>query len=92
MGLFLYDVSTAFYERYRYCVVDLPKTSMWKADVVLEEILKCLKSKTSPPDLLIGMDSRFAMPVLRMVPTWCSDFIVRVYPPLPTPADMAKGC
>jgi len=84
------EYGEAFYERFRYFCVDVPRRATWKADVVLEEILKCLKSKHTPPDLLIGTDARFALPVLRIVPAWVADFILGLNP-LPIPAVMKKS-
>ena len=81
------EYGEAFYERFRYLFVDLPPRNTWKADVVLEEMLKCLKSKHTPPDLLIGTDARFALPILRILPAWCADFILRLSS-IPIPAVM----
>jgi hypothetical protein len=44
----------AYYERYRYIVVDVTGSVTWKsADAVTEEVPKCLKVKHTPSELLI---------------------------------------
>lgn len=79
--------STAYYERYRNLSVDMPRMVTWKADVVAEVVMKCLKMKHAPSDLLIGTDARFVLPILRMLPAWCSDFLFSLNRP-PIPAAM----
>ena len=81
----------AFFERYCFATVALPRKTTWKANVVVDEILKSLKSKRTAPDLLIGMDARYALPILKIVPEWCKDLLLSIYPPCPTPAVMKLG-
>ena len=84
------EYGEAFYDGYRYNTVDMPRMTTWKADVVIDEVLKCLKMQQSPPTLLVGTDARFLLPVLRMVPEWCADLILKSLNRRPVPAAMKR--
>ena len=61
----------------------------WKVDNVVRSILEQLKARHIPPEVLIGMDARFVIPITRMVPAWTLDIIRRMQV-RPLPAAMKK--
>jgi hypothetical protein len=69
----------------------MPKTVTWDVTVVVDEILKSLKSKTTPPDLLIGTDAKYSLPILRLLPEWFKDSMISIHLPIPIPAVMKKS-
>jgi NAD(P)-dependent dehydrogenase (short-subunit alcohol dehydrogenase family) len=83
------EYGETFREQAYKIVVELPRRSTWNAVVVLEQVMKCLKMKKVPGNVLIGADARFALPILRMVPGWCQDVAVGLVSPGP-PAGMKK--
>jgi len=72
------EYGEAFLDVYRYHTVDMPRMATWDANVVIEEVLKCVKMRHSPPKLLIGTEARFVLALLRMVPEWCADLILSI--------------
>jgi NAD(P)-dependent dehydrogenase (short-subunit alcohol dehydrogenase family) len=83
------EYGETFREQALRAVVELPRRSTWNAIVVLEQVMKCLKMKSIPPNVLIGMDAQFGLPILRMVPGWCQDVAVGIVSP-GAPAVMMK--
>jgi hypothetical protein len=65
--------------------VDVPHRFTWDLDVVVDQVVACLGAKYAPPELLIGSDARFFLPLLRMLPAWCLDAPSTVFG-LATPA------
>jgi hypothetical protein len=76
-------------DRFKFLAVDIPHLFTWDMDVVVDQVIKCLATKYAPPELLIGSDARFSLPLLRMLPAWCLDAPSTVFG-LATPAVMKK--
>jgi hypothetical protein len=76
-------------DRFKFLAVDVPYMFTWDMDVVVDEVLKCLAAKYAPPELLIGSDARFSLPLLRLLPAWCLDAPSTAFG-LATPAMMKK--
>lgn len=43
---------------------------VWPASMVTQEIVKCLQSLHPPAQVLVGIDARFFIPIMRLVPAW----------------------
>lgn len=81
--------SQAYFDRLKFISVDIPRMVLWDTNVVIREVMECLKMKHSPPDLLIGTDARLVLPFLRMIPSWLLDILLIANAPA-TPAAMKK--
>jgi hypothetical protein len=78
-----------FFEGWRYLAVDVPHMCTWKVDNVVEQVLEQLKARWLPPQVLVGTDARFTLPILQMAPAWSGDFFRRLQF-RPIPAAMRK--
>jgi len=43
---------------------------MWESKSVVEEVIKCMESKYPSPEVIVGMDAKFILVFLKMMPTW----------------------
>lgn len=67
----------------------LTENLCWKVDVVVDQMVRCLRCGYIPRRLVIGSDARFIFVAMRMVPGWVVDFAVRLGG-RPMPAMMKK--
>jgi NAD(P)-dependent dehydrogenase (short-subunit alcohol dehydrogenase family) len=78
----------AYLQRFTELVVDRPQTVSWKIDAVVDALLNGLESRVIAPEVLVGMDARFALVVLRMLPAWVNDVVDSWVNPRLAPAAM----
>jgi len=71
-----------YFEKIRFWEVEMPNRLAWKMDVVVDQMLKCLKKKSAPPELLVGADARFVIPCMRILPAWALDLCCKPRPVL----------
>jgi hypothetical protein len=84
------EYGETFKEQAHYSFVEMPLIQTWNPVVVLEQVMKCLKMKRVPPDVLVGLDGRYQLPILRMVPGWFQDLAIKAFSP-DSPAVMKSG-
>jgi hypothetical protein len=58
-------------------------------DVVVQQVIQCLRRKDLPPEIIIGTDAKYILMLLRMLPYDIIDFIGRHAAP-PVPVIMTK--
>lgn len=78
----------ADYLRFAKCQVHNVQLLMWKMDVVVEQMMRVLTLRTVPAELLVGSDAKFIFPILRMLPHWVCDLLLRLSERAPIPAGM----
>ena len=60
-------------------------------DVVVQQVLQCLRRKDIPPEMIVGTDAKYVLMLLRMMPYNIIDFLMRIaYPPIPAIMKMTK--
>jgi hypothetical protein len=57
--------------------------------VVIQQVTQCLRNKYVPPEVIIGMDAKYALLLMRMLPAYLVDFVAAYNCP-PIPAIMKK--
>jgi short-subunit dehydrogenase len=73
-----------YFERVREICVDIPQSLKWDMNVVIEQVVQCLRMKYIPPEIIIGTDAKYALLLLRMLPSYIIDFIFYYnFPPIP---------
>eukprot|EP00527_Entomoneis_sp_CCMP2396_P003736 CAMPEP_0198140672 /NCGR_PEP_ID=MMETSP1443-20131203/3803_1 /TAXON_ID=186043 /ORGANISM="Entomoneis sp., Strain CCMP2396" /LENGTH=388 /DNA_ID=CAMNT_0043803177 /DNA_START=94 /DNA_END=1260 /DNA_ORIENTATION=+ len=50
----------------------------WHMDNVIQELLKGLKGRSVPAEMIIGFDSRFVFLLISMLPSWIVDLIYQI--------------
>lgn len=84
MHIFPSNHGVEYYRRVRELCVDLPQRCKWDMDVVVQQVIQCLRRKDIPPEIIIGSDAKYILMLLRMLPYDIIDFITRhAYPPVP---------
>jgi hypothetical protein len=70
--------------RVRELCVYLPQRCKWDMDVVVQQVIQCLRRKYVPPEIIVGTDAKYVLMLLRMMPYNVIDFIGRyTNPPIP---------
>jgi hypothetical protein len=69
LPLAYFDSFKTFLAKNVICVV-------WPARIVSEEVVKCVKSPDPPAQLIVGMDGKFGLAVLRMIPAWARTMLL----------------
>jgi short chain dehydrogenase len=87
--LFFLILLSEYYRRYRELAVDLPLSLTWDTVVVIRQVVRCLRMKHAPAELIVGSDARFLLMLVRMLPSWLISFVVQLNTP-PIPAAMKK--
>jgi hypothetical protein len=57
--------------------------------VVVQQVVQCLRRKYIPPEVIIGTDAKYGLMLLRMIPSSIIDFVTR-HALAPIPAIMKK--
>lgn len=71
--------------------VELPLQWTWKRDVVLQTMMRHVLRRVDPPaQVLIGLDAKFGLVGLRLLPPWLTSWGLGICNPLPTPAFCQK--
>jgi len=72
-------------------IVDKVLSSMaWEPGVVVDEVVKNLKAKRMPPEVIVGSDGKFLFSLLRIIPAWFLDLLDSSNPNKPIPKVMKK--
>jgi len=79
---------TEFLETYMDHVTSTITSGLWELDVLLDTIIeRCICSARPPPaQVVVGLDSKFSMPPLRMLSPGWRQFIYRILMPKQIPA------
>jgi hypothetical protein len=73
-----------YYGRVRDLCVHLPQRCKWDMDVVIHQVIQCLRRKHIPPEVIVGTDAKYVLMLLRMLPYSIIDVFTRcTYPPIP---------
>jgi hypothetical protein len=78
-----------YYQRYRELAIDLPLSLTWDTVVVIRQVVRCLRMKRAPAEVIVGSDARFLLMLARMLPSWLISHMVQLNSP-PIPAAMKK--
>lgn len=62
----------------------------WDCKVVVDSMVNAILSSQPPSQLLVGMDARYGIVVLRMMPQWVRHYIIQLNMPHQLPAMLAK--
>jgi len=49
---------------------DMSTSLCWNLEVVVNEVIKALKARDIPGQILVGTDAKYLIPLLRMLPSW----------------------
>lgn len=84
------EYGDAFFDRYLELSVDIPHSACWKIDAVVSAVMTAIQSRyIADPEVLIGMDARFGLVALRMLPAWVID-LLDAFMPRPLPSIMKQ--
>ena len=73
-----------YYQRVRELCVNLPQRCKWDMDVVVQQVIQCLRRKDIPPEVIVGADAKYVLMLARMLPYNVIDFVTRnAFPPIP---------
>jgi NAD(P)-dependent dehydrogenase (short-subunit alcohol dehydrogenase family) len=75
-----------YFDTLKISLVDIPHSWSWNTNVVAEQAVSLLEINQLPAEVPIGLDGRFALLILRMIPGWCIDLVNYMF--LPTPQSM----
>jgi hypothetical protein len=75
-----------YFDTLKISLVDIPHSWSWNTNVVAEQTVSLLEINQLPAEVPIGLDGRFALLILRMIPGWCIDLVNYMF--LPTPQSM----
>ena len=64
--------------------------TMWRMDVVVDELMKALTAQRVPAEVMVGADAKFVISFFRMLPHWVVDLLLRYHLPRPVPACLRK--
>lgn len=67
---FLFYYILDYFEHLKNFFLEKVVLCVWPASMVTEELMKCLHALDPPAQLLIGMDARFGLTILRLLPAW----------------------
>lgn len=62
----------------------------WDFKVVVDLMVDAIQSSCPPAQLLIGLDARFSMVILRMLPQWIRHYLIQISMPHQVPAMLVK--
>jgi hypothetical protein len=66
------------------------KAGLWDFKVVVNSMVDAIQSSHPPAQLVIGMDAKFSMVVLRMLPQWFRHYVIQITMPHQVPAMLVK--
>jgi len=66
-----------FFRQFFKNSVELPASITWDAEEVVQGLVSCVNSKHPPPQLALGMDTRYCFLLIRHLPVWLQDLLVQ---------------
>ena len=58
--------------------------------VVVDSMVECIESNNPPAQMAIGMDAKYAIMPMRMLPQWCRHFCIQLMQPKLIPAALVQ--
>ena len=83
-------MGSGFFEEYAIHVETMTKAAQWDFKVVVDSMLDAIQSSHPPAQLVIGMDAKFSLLVLTMLPQWLRHYIIQINLPRRLPAMLVK--
>jgi len=77
-----------FIEKYAEHCETMMTSARWELKVLIDSIVRVVKSKYPPAQLLVGLD-RYIHATLTMLPQWARHFLVQLMIPPQIPAAVA---
>ena len=64
-----------FLQRFLLLGADLPQSLSWNLEVVVDAVMTSFETRHVEAQVLVGMDARFGLAALRMLPPWLIDAV-----------------
>lgn len=53
----------------------IPRLISWNAENVVVQTMNCLKNRTIPSEVVVGLDAKLALITLRLLPAWFREIL-----------------
>jgi hypothetical protein len=81
------EYGDAYFGRFVEMAADVPQALSWKLDAVIDTAMNAVTVRDVEPSMIVGLDGRYLLTLLRMLPAWVLDWLDTL-DPRPIPAVM----
>lgn len=84
------DYGKDYFEVFSNNFIAATRRTRWEANVVVRELVDCVRRPVPRPQVIVGSDAKFSGMVLRMLPVWLTDYLTSLSLSDDRPASMQR--